>query len=101
MSESKQWQSNIQQLLGRCYRAFSPSAAKHGYEIIVLAVPRSPGNIEAVCNAFDQETLVELLDAFLTQMKGSENVITQSDDGGGADHADSAPGAEPGGTDGP
>jgi hypothetical protein len=100
MSESKQWQSNIQQLLGRCYRAFSPSAAKHGYEIIVLAVPRSPGNIEAVCNAFDQETLVELLDAFLTQMKGSENGVTQSDDSEGTAHADGPPAADDGGADG-
>lgn len=61
----------IQKKLAQMYEGFYRGVQRNGYELIVLAVPRVPGNIEAVSNALDQEALVELLTAFLSKLKGS------------------------------
>jgi hypothetical protein len=66
-------QEMMQRSLQRCYSAFHHAAKKNGYELVVLAVPLSPGNIEGVYGRDRETALADLLEAFLVQLRGSAN----------------------------
>ena len=79
--ERLDYQKRVHESLERIWKAYSPRMNTLNYELVVLAIPRFPSNIEAVCRGMDVETLVEVLEAFLVQFKEAQGVADPVDGG--------------------
>lgn len=68
-NEVLEYKNRIQGLLERMWKAYNARTDTLGYNLVILAIPKFPASIEAVSRNLDVETLVEVLEAFLTQFK--------------------------------
>jgi hypothetical protein len=64
----------VREMMERIWKVYEPRFAGQGYELVVLAVPTEPGNIEAVA-ARDLSTVGDLLAGFI-QRKGDDEQTT-------------------------
>jgi hypothetical protein len=77
-----EYQKRAQTSLERIWKAYNARFDTIGYDLVIMAVPRFPSNIEAISRGQDVETLVEVMEAFLAQFKANQGVS----DGDGTDH---------------
>lgn len=58
----------MRELLERAWKYNEGRAAALDYELIIIAVPKFPANIEA-CSSVELETMVELLQTYIDAVK--------------------------------
>lgn len=80
----------INDVLNQIWRFRQPQADRLGYELVILAVPKTPGQIEAV-SSFDLGTVGDLLAAFARAKEGPHELEAIEP---GAGSAPEAPAAE-------
>lgn len=78
----------VRTILGRAYTLYSHKLERENYELVMLAIPKFPGNIEAIATGLDLDTLCDVLETYVAAARKALEHVSSSD---GDDAADSAP----------
>lgn len=61
----------IRALIGRAYTIYGRKLQAENYELVMLAVPMFPGNIEAIATGIELDTLCDVMEAYVAAARGA------------------------------